>query len=59
MNNFYNPIYNRQPINQAQFKQMVSSVSDNMLQQLVQAARTQGISDADIEAGLIFIKQLK
>lgn len=59
MNNFYNPMYNRQPINQPQFKQMVSSVSDNMLQQLVQAARTQGISDADIEAGLIFIKQLK
>ncbi len=59
MNNFYNPMYNRQPINQAQFKQMIPNISDNMLQQLVQAAQMQGISNVDIEAGLNFIKQMR
>lgn len=47
------------PLNQAQFKQYVSSIDDNVLQQLVQQARQQGISDNDIEAGINFIKQLK
>lgn len=59
MNNSNIPTYNRQPINQAQFKQMAPNISDNMLQQLVQTARMQGISEADIEAGLNFIKQMQ
>lgn len=47
------------PLNQAQFKQYVLNIDDNVLQQLVQQARQQGISDNDIEAGINFIKQLK
>ena len=47
------------PLNQVQFKQYVSNIDDNILQQLVQQARQQGISDNDIEAGISFIKQLK
>lgn len=47
------------PLNQTQFKQYVSNIDDNVLQQLVQQARQQGISDNDIEAGINFIKQLK
>lgn len=47
------------PLNQIQFKQYISNIDDNVLQQLVQQARQQGISDKDIEAGINFIKQLK
>lgn len=50
---------NNIPLNQNQFKQFLPNIDDNMLQQLVQQARNQGMSDSDIQAGLNFIKQLK
>ena len=47
------------PLNQNQFKQFLPNIDDNILQQLVQQAKQQGISDNDIQAGINFIKQLK
>lgn len=47
------------PINQAQFKQYLPNIDDNMLQQLALRAKEQGISNEDIQSGLNFIKQLK
>ncbi len=41
------------------FRQIVPSLNDNILSQLVAQARSQGISDSDIRAGLDFIKQLR
>lgn len=50
---------NNIPLNQNQFKQFLPNIDDNILQQLVQQAKNQGMSDSDIQAGLNFIKQLK
>lgn len=52
-------IQQRQSIDQTKFKQIVPSLNSNILSQLVAQARSQGISDSDIQAGLEFIKQLK
>lgn len=41
-----------------QFRQIAMTLNDNHLQQLVQLARQRGISDADIQTGLNFIKSL-
>ena len=41
-----------------QFRQFAMTLNDNHLQQLVQLARQRGISDADIQAGIQFIKSL-
>jgi hypothetical protein len=41
-----------------QFRQVAVTLNDNSLQQLAQIARQRGISDADIQAGLNFIKSL-
>ncbi len=46
-------------INPTQFQQAVPSLSTEILVQLVQQARAQGISDTDIENGLNFINQLR
>ena len=41
-----------------QFRQIAITLNDNHLQQLVQLARQRGISDADIQAGINFIRSL-
>ena len=53
----FNPILPQ--INQRQFTEMASRLPDQVLVQLVQQARAQGISEADISAGLNFIQQLR
>lgn len=50
---------NKTPINQEQFRQIVPNLSENFLEQLVKQAKSQGISEKDIEDGLKFIKNLK
>ena len=45
-------------IDPVQFRQVVITLNDNSLAQLVQLARQRGISDADIQAGINFIKSL-
>ena len=45
-------------IDQNQFRQFAMTLNDGHLQQLVQMARQRGISDADIQAGINFIKSL-
>ena len=45
-------------IDPAQFRQFAMTLNDNHLQQLIQMARQRGISDADIQAGINFIKSL-
>ena len=47
------------PLNQAQFRQFLPNIDDNILKQLVQQAHNQGISDNDIIQGLNFIKGMK
>lgn len=47
------------PINQNQFRQYLPNIDDNMLSQLAQKARQQGMTENDIQSGLNFIKQLK
>ena len=44
-----------QPIDKERFMTGVKQLSQSQLQNLVQQARRQGISDSDIEAGLKFI----
>lgn len=51
----FNP--NLPQINQRQFTEMASRLPDQVLVQLVQQARAQGMSEADISAGLNFIQQ--
>ncbi len=51
---------NKMPqFNEAQFKQIVPQLTDNILQQFIDEARRQGISDGDITAGLQYINSLK
>lgn len=45
--------------NEVQFKQIVPQLTDNILQQFVEEARRQGISDGDITAGLQYINSLR
>lgn len=49
----------RPQINPEQFTQVVMTLDQNSLSRLVQMARNQGISDADIQAGLDFINSLR
>ena len=46
------------PINPQQFCQFAMTLNDNSLAQFAQMARQRGISDADIQAGINFIKSL-
>ena len=51
---------NKMPqFNEAQFKQFVPQLTDNILQQFVEEARRQGISEGDITAGLQYINSLR
>lgn len=45
-------------INPQQFIQVAQTLDQNSLSRLVSMARAQGISDADIQSGLNFIKSL-
>ena len=45
-------------INPEQFKASVCNISDNLLQQLVQQARSKGVPEESIQEGIAFIKQL-
>ena len=45
-------------IDPAQFRQVAMTLNDNYLTQLAQLARQRGISDADIQSGINFIKSL-
>lgn len=45
-------------IDPSQFRQFAITLNDQSLAQLVQMARQRGISDADIQAGINFIKSL-
>ena len=47
------------PINKSLFKQAIPSLNDNILAQLAAQARTQGISEEDIEKGMEFLKKLR
>ena len=54
-------VYNQQQtprIDPNQFRQFAMTLNDNSLNQLAQMARQKGISDADIQAGINFIKSL-
>lgn len=70
---YYNPFQPQMPIQQNfgfapttqtpridpnQFRQFAMTLNDNYLNQLAQMARQRGISDADIQAGINFIKSL-
>lgn len=46
------------PFNINQMRQFMPQINDTMLQQLVNKARAQGISDADIEVGLQILRNL-
>jgi hypothetical protein len=45
-------------IDPVQFRQFAMTLNDNSLSQLAQMAKQRGISDADIQAGINFIKSL-
>ena len=46
-------------VNPQQFQQWLPNLNSNMLQQLTQQARQQGISEQDIKTGLEFLNQLR
>ena len=50
---------NRVPFNLNQFQQMAHGITDNMLEQLVRQAQSQGISNKDIENGLDYILKIR
>ena len=49
----------KQAINPAQFKQFLPQVNDAQMNWLITQARQQGISEADITAGLESIKKMR
>lgn len=51
--------FNLPQINQQQFTEMAACLPDQVLVQLVQQARAQGMSENDINAGLNFIQHLR
>ena len=57
--NYYNSSSSQVPINPEQFKQIVPSLSQSFLDQLVRQAKEKGISEQDIVDGLKFIKSMK
>lgn len=46
-------------VNPQQFQQWLPQINQNMLQQLINQARQQGMSDADIQAGINFINSMR
>lgn len=55
--NYFNS--NQKPINPEQFRQIVPSLNQSFLEQLVKQARQKGISEQDIQDGLKFIQTMK
>ena len=53
------PAPGKQPINPAQFKSFLPQINDAQMNWLVSQARQQGISEADITAGLESIKKMR
>lgn len=51
--------YNNIPLNKEQFMQFAPNLNDNLLNQLAAMARSKGVSENDIQAGLNFIKQMR
>lgn len=47
------------PINQSQFVQWVPQINTAMMNQLAAVARAQGMSEADINAGITFVQDLR
>ena len=47
------------PINQQQFIAWLPQINPSMMNQLAAVARAQGISDADINAGINFLQDLR
>lgn len=54
-----NAASSKQSINPAQFKQFLPQVNDTQMNWLIAQARQQGISEADITAGLESIKKMR
>lgn len=50
---------NQQPFDPAQFQRLIPNLNNNMLQQLVQQARAQGISENKIQEGINYINSLR
>lgn len=48
----------RQQIDPQKFRQLAHNLNDNLLNQLAQRARLQGISEEDIQEGLEIIRQM-
>lgn len=46
-------------VNPQQFQQWLPQINQNMLQQLINQARQQGMSDVDIQAGVNFINSMR
>ena len=46
-------------VNPQQFQQWLPQINQNMLQQLINQARQQGMNDTDIQAGLNFINSMR
>lgn len=55
-----NMVFNQQTpkIDPVQFRQFAMTLNDKALSQLADMAKQRGISDADIQAGINFIKSL-
>lgn len=54
----YGQNQSRPQIDPQQFRQFAITLNDNALNNFAQMARQQGISEADIQAGIRFIKSL-
>ena len=52
------PNFNLPPINPSQFQQMVPNLTNDMLVQLAQQARAQGMSEQVIKEGLEYIQSM-
>ena len=46
-------------VNPQQFQQWLPQLNQNMLSQLINQARQQGMSEQDIQAGINFINQMR
>lgn len=61
--NYYNNMQQmapmqRQPLDPQKFKMLAHNLNDNLLNQLAQRARLQGISEQDIQQGMEIIKKM-
>ena len=57
----YQPTFNNQPprFNPEQFKQVISQIDENTLNNLIQQARCLGMSNEQIQEGLKYIQSMK